>query len=80
MTRTFTISDGTAAVDLDIPAVISETFSAGITKNGTGTLRFGGTNVYTGVTQLNGGKLLVDGSATAASSCWLGARSGALAR
>ena len=55
-TRTFTVAEGGAAADLDISAAIS---NGGITKTGTGTLRFSGAeaNTYTGTTTVNQGTL-----------------------
>ncbi|MGE3954048.1 MAG: autotransporter-associated beta strand repeat-containing protein [Parachlamydiales bacterium] len=49
----------TSAGTLDITGVISETASAGITKNGAATLRFSGgsANTYTGLTTVSAGTL-----------------------
>jgi autotransporter-associated beta strand protein len=62
-TRTFDISPGGAAPDMEINAVISPGttgFStAGIIKNGSGTLEFGGTNTYNGTTTINDGQLAI---------------------
>jgi autotransporter-associated beta strand protein len=62
-TRTFDISAGAAAPDMEINAVISPGTSgfstAGIIKNGPGTLEFGGTNTYNGTTTINDGQLAI---------------------
>ena len=52
------VDEGTAAVDVDIPAVI---LSGGLTKNGSGLLRFSGStpNTYAGVTIVNGGTVVL---------------------
>jgi autotransporter-associated beta strand protein len=74
-TRTFNVDIGTAAVDLDISAVISGTDSAGLTKDLNGTLRLdgsasntypGATNVVDGTLELgkSGGTLAVPGNLT----------------
>ncbi|MCX6376442.1 MAG: autotransporter-associated beta strand repeat-containing protein, partial [Armatimonadetes bacterium] len=58
MLHQFTIADGTAAIDMDISAVLS---TGSLTKTGTGTLRFSGTaaNTYTGLTTVSNGTLLL---------------------
>jgi fibronectin-binding autotransporter adhesin len=60
-TRTYSIANGTAAVDLDVIGRITGTAAgAGLTKTGAGTLQFsGGTtaNDYTGPTSVNDGTL-----------------------
>src|SRR5262249_4452148 len=55
-TRTFTIGDGTASVDLDITAVVS---NGGLIKAGLGPLRLEGanSNTYAGLTTVNAGRL-----------------------
>src|SRR6185503_5882954 len=62
--RTYDISSGGAAPDMRVDAVISAgtsspLFTAGIIKNGAGTLEFGGTNSYNGVTTINDGQLAI---------------------
>lgn len=57
-TRTFNVGDSTtAATDLTVSAAISG--SAGITKNGTGTVLLSGLNSYTGATTITAGTLVV---------------------
>ncbi len=62
-TRTFDISPGAAAPDMEINAAISPGTSgfvtAGIIKNGGGTLEFGGANSYNGTTTINDGQLAI---------------------
>jgi autotransporter-associated beta strand protein len=58
--RTLTVADGTAAVDLAISAVISST-GGGLTKAGAGSLVLNGVNTYTGPTQIDTGGLLRTG-------------------
>jgi autotransporter-associated beta strand protein len=58
--RTFTVADGAAAVDLAISAVISST-GGGLTKAGAGSLVLNGVNTYSGPTQINAGGLLRTG-------------------
>lgn len=57
--RTVTVSDGAAAVDLNIANNIS---NGGLVKAGLGTLQLSGTSSYTGTTQVNAGVLQVTGS------------------
>jgi fibronectin-binding autotransporter adhesin len=65
-TRTFSVANGTGTGhDLLIDAAISGSGS-GITKTGLGRLVLGGSNTYTGLTQVSGGKLIAThGSALA---------------
>ena len=63
-TRTFTINAGTASPDLRINALISSDttslfLTAGITKNGGGSLFLAGTNTYNGNTVINDGQIAV---------------------
>jgi len=67
VTRTFTIADGSAAVDMSVSAqVIGSGF--GLSKAGAGTLALTGENTYSGPTAVNVGTLLASntgsGSAT----------------
>jgi fibronectin-binding autotransporter adhesin len=65
VTRTFTINDGTAAIDTTISGVISDTTnSAALTKAGTGTLILSGANTYGGGTTINAGIVRMSGSGT----------------
>jgi autotransporter-associated beta strand protein len=63
-TRTFTVADGAAAIDLDINSEIRQDTSAtaGLTKAGAGTLRLEGptSNAYTGPTTVSAGTLELD--------------------
>lgn len=58
---TFSTAQGTtpSGVDLDIPVVISG--DGGVVKAGSGTLRLGASNTYSGGTTVEGGTLLVAG-------------------
>lgn len=59
-TRTFTVGDSSAAAsDLQINAICSG--AVGLIKDGSGTLRLGGTNTYTGTTTVNAGTLALTG-------------------
>ncbi|MFA6285920.1 MAG: autotransporter-associated beta strand repeat-containing protein [Opitutaceae bacterium] len=58
-TRTFTVGNGVAAVDLTITPEIK---NGGLTKTGLGTLALTGTNTYTGATTVTTGTLSVSGS------------------
>lgn len=62
-TRNFDISGGAAAPDLVVNANISpgttSFFTAGIIKNGAGSLQFSGTNTYNGTTTINDGQLAI---------------------
>lgn len=62
----FNIADGAAVTDLVVSGpLINTTYSgnaAGITKNGAGTMRLEGINLYTGATNVNGGTLALLGS------------------
>ena len=62
--RTIAVADGPAAIDLDIPAAIS---NGGIDKTSPGTLRLSGNNTFAGGLTVSAGTLLIDsaiGSAT----------------
>jgi autotransporter-associated beta strand protein len=59
-TRTFTITDGTPAVDVSILATVGGT--GGLTKAGAGTLQLSGNNTYTGGTTVSTGLLTVSGA------------------
>src|SRR5262249_4470943 len=59
-TRTFTITNGTPAVDVSILAPITGT--GGLTKAGAGTLQLSGADTYTGGTTITAGTLTVLGS------------------
>jgi len=52
---TFTVADGPANNDLEIAARIGSSGGWGFTKSGPGTLRLGGTNIYSGATFINEG-------------------------
>lgn len=56
-TRTLTISNGSAAVDVSIQTAIIGT--GGLAKSGTGTLELTGTNTYSGGTTVNSGILRI---------------------
>src|SRR5205807_2579235 len=56
--RVFTVPEGAAAIDLDLPASISGTGS--LSKDGAGTTQLGGFNSYTGTTSLHNGTLLLN--------------------
>jgi len=74
-THTFSISDGAADVDLDIPAVISG--GGGLLKMRSGTLTLAATNTYTGETLIEGGTVLVSApNALGASAVRLGDTTG----
>jgi len=63
-TRTFTVSDGSAATDMSISAQIIGP-AAGLTKAGAGTLALTGANTYSGTTTISTGTLqLGDGGTT----------------
>ena len=53
--RTFTVADGSSAIDLAISGVISGAY--GITKAGAGLMNLSGANTYTGLTIINAGTL-----------------------
>jgi autotransporter-associated beta strand protein len=59
--RTFTITDGSPAVDVSILAAI--TGSGGLTKAGTGTLQLSGADTYAGGTTITAGSLILSGAA-----------------
>lgn len=64
--RTFTINDGSAAVDMSIAGIIANGANTqGLTKAGAGTLRLSGANTFSGALTLSGGTLLATGSAAA---------------
>ncbi|MHB1948150.1 MAG: MBG domain-containing protein, partial [Gammaproteobacteria bacterium] len=73
--QNFTVTQGTgsAASDLTISAVISNTGTGGITKLGSGLLTFSGTNTYTSPTTINAGTLSVGTIAAGGTSSNLGA-------
>jgi len=52
----------TIADDITDQSASGDTRMRGLTKNGAGTLTLSGTNTYGGVTTVNGGRLIVDGS------------------
>ncbi len=56
---TFTVADGPATIDLDLSVRIGSTGGHGFSKNGLGTLRLAGTNVYLGATVINAGLVRV---------------------
>jgi autotransporter-associated beta strand protein len=60
-TRTFTVADGIAAIDLNIAAKVRSTgsISAGLTKAGPGALRLGRPGTFAGAATLSAGTLLV---------------------
>ncbi|MFA6289358.1 MAG: autotransporter-associated beta strand repeat-containing protein [Opitutaceae bacterium] len=58
-TRTFTVGNGAAAVDLTITPEIK---NGGLTKAGLGTLALTGANSYIGATTINAGTLALSGS------------------
>ena len=66
-TRTFTIFDGSASTDMLISAPIVGNASAGLTKDGAGTLELSAANTYLGTTTVNAGQLLVNASGSLAS-------------
>jgi autotransporter-associated beta strand protein len=68
--KTFSIADGSAAVDVDISAVIAD---GAIVKQGAGALRFSGANVYAGGTTLSAGTLIVAGNAALGTGLLTGA-------
>jgi autotransporter-associated beta strand protein len=62
--RTIAVADGSASIDLDIPAAIS---NGGINKTSPGTLRLAGNNTFAGGVTVSAGTLWIDsaiGSAT----------------
>ena len=59
-TRTFTINDGTPAVDVSITAAIIGT--GGLVKSGVGTLQLTATETYTGSTTVGAGLLTLSGA------------------
>lgn len=69
--HSFNVSDGTATVDLQIDANLSDQWpeyqvvpASGLTKNGAGTLVLNGTNTYDGDTVVNQGVLRVSASSS----------------
>ncbi len=60
--RTFTIADGSAAIDMHVSAVIAGNANVGLIKAGAGRLRLSGANTYTGQTAVNAGVLSVGAS------------------
>jgi autotransporter-associated beta strand protein len=63
-TRTFSIGNGAAAVDVQVNVAIADNGATvgGLIKSGAGTLALASTNAYTGATALSNGTLLVNGS------------------
>lgn len=61
-TRTFTVDDGPALVDLNVTAVVSAVAGAGLTKTGPGKMVLTGANTYRGSTSVGGGILDIDGT------------------
>ncbi len=66
-TRTFTVNDGPAVVDLEIDLPIFGSGLAGIVKDGAGTMRFKGSvsNTYPGTTEVRRGRLELASFSTA---------------
>jgi autotransporter-associated beta strand protein len=60
-TRTFTVADGGATIDMAVSAAI---INGGLTKAGPGTLTLSGTNTYTGATTVSGGTLTIGSTGT----------------
>jgi autotransporter-associated beta strand protein len=63
--RTFTVTDGPAAIDLRITSTAQGSLgliNGGLIKQGSGTLQLGTSNHYSGNTVVNAGTLLVDGA------------------
>jgi autotransporter-associated beta strand protein len=58
-TRTFSVADSAADVDLLISAIISEPYYSSLTKTGAGTLSLTAANTFTGETNINAGVLRV---------------------
>ena len=59
--RTVRVDNGSAAVDARLSGILSGT-GGGLTKAGTGTLEFTGTNTYSGATSVTAGTLNVNGA------------------
>lgn len=78
-TRTFTVANGAAAIDLEVSSVIANGSGTGnLTKSNNGLLRLSGDNTYTGVTRVTGGGTLEFNSvADGGNSSALGASSNA---
>lgn len=67
MPRTVEVGDGSASVDAVLSGVLSSSdYSGGLYKTGTGTLALTATNTYTGATNVNFGKLVINGNQSAA--------------
>ncbi|BCU79798.1 hypothetical protein llg_45130 [Luteolibacter sp. LG18] len=63
---TFTVEEGTATVDLDVSAAMTENATnSGITKAGPGVLQLSGANTYAGTTTIAAGTLNLTGSIAA---------------
>lgn len=70
-TRTFTINDGAADVDLLLSenfTIVNGTGTGGIIKNGAGTLQVDSAGTYTGPTEVNAGRLLINGEIDSAAT------------
>ncbi len=74
VSRTFTVAEGAAAVDLDVSAAIS---NGAVSKAGAGTLRLSGANSYAGGLTLGAGTVAL-GSDTAAGTGTLALNGGTL--
>jgi subtilase-type serine protease len=61
VTRRFTVANGATPIDLNIAADITGNAGEGLTKGGTGRMRFTGTNTFTGRTFIQSGFLEIDG-------------------
>ena len=72
--RTIKADNGSAAVGGNISGVISDSVGgAGLTKTGTGTLKLSAANTYTGMTTVDAGELILDGSVAGAVTVDFGA-------
>jgi len=75
-TKTFTVADGAASVDLLVTGAIAGTGSQ-LVKSGAGLMQVNGSKTYTGATTVNAGILSVDTLANGAANSGLGASSSA---